>query len=165
MTVASQTTGTCPDQENARAAYAIAIELRMEASRGVWQRFNIMLLTNSIVLLGIVSALTPSDPLAGAALLLSLFGAFVSWLWLLRIRRARRRIIAYRDAILALEPCLPGITTFAQVQATRDAERSHLTRKLEDTWIEKIGAAELTVIPLTIIYGYLAWLALATIRR
>jgi hypothetical protein len=99
---------SCPDSDDVRVAYPVAVELRLEASRGVFERFNILLLSNSIILLGVVSALAATRPLFDVSAYLSMFGIVVCWVWLKRIRGARQRITDYGDAIEALERCLPG---------------------------------------------------------
>jgi hypothetical protein len=146
----------CPSSDDARAAYAVAVELRLEVSRGVWQRFNIMLLTNSIILLGVVTALTSSQPLPVVGLLLNFFGIIVCWVWLTRIRDTRPRFEDYDHALECLESCLPGVTTFASTRANRVRRtETPLSTWLKKTWVDSIGAVELTVFPLTFIYVYL----------
>ena len=137
------------------------MELRLDANRGVWERFNIMLLSNSIILLGVVTALTAPQPIAVAGLLLSLFGVLNNWLWLTRIRRARHQVTQYGDAFVRLERCLPGVTTFADARAeNRKRRNTAWSTWLKSTWVDKIGATELTVLPLVAIYVYLALAAL-----
>ncbi len=156
----SVTTDHCPDGNDVRAAYPVAVELRLEASRGVFERLNIMLLTNSIILLGVVSALTAPRPLHLAGLLLCAFGILASGVWLVRIRDARKRVSEYGAVIASLERCLPGITTFTRTQAAHRKRREWwLSRRLETSKIEQIGAAEWTIIPLVLLYLYLASVA------
>ena len=163
MTVPDQSVPSppCPSKDDVRAAYPVAVQLRQDASRGVFERFNIMLLTNSIILLGVVATLTSDEALPVPGVFLSLFGILVSWLWLIRIRQSRHAISEYDDKASYLEGCLTGITTFADVRAAKQGRRERgLARWLKPTRLDKIGAAELTTIPLTIIYGYLALKAL-----
>jgi hypothetical protein len=162
MTVAGKRgSPPCPNADDVRAAYPVAVQLRLDANRAVFDRFNIMLLTNSIILVGQVQALGATPPLLVPVFLLSLFGALVSWVWLLRIRRGRHAISGYSDAVEHLERCMGGVTTFRTGRARARVRReSVLSRWLKNTPVDKIGAAELTIVPLTVIYGYLALLAL-----
>lgn len=151
---------TCPDKETARAVYPVAVELRLEASRGVFGRLNILLLSNSIILLAVVATLTVEQPLFDLAAYLSLFGLLVCGVWLVRIRDARQRIIDYGNVIIKLENCL-DVKIFDPIQADHEKRREWwLSQKLKHTKIGKIGAAEYTIVPLMILYLYLAVVAL-----
>jgi hypothetical protein len=143
-----------------RAVYPVAVELRLEASRGVFGRLNILLLSNSIILLAVVATLTAEHPLFDLAAYLSLFGLLICWVWLLRIRGARQRITDYGNIIIELEQCL-DVKIYDPVQADHEKRREWwLSKKLKNTWIKKVGAAEYTIVPLIILYFYLAVVAL-----
>ncbi len=139
-----------------RAVYPVAVELRLEASRGVFGRLNTLLLSNSIILLAVVATLTVEHPLFDLAAYLSLVGLLVCGGWLVRIRDARQRITDYGNVIIQLEHCL-DVKIYDPVQAEHEKHREWwLSEILKQTRIEKIGAAEYTIVPLMILYLYLA---------
>lgn len=73
--------------QNALVAYQVAIDLWAHAGEEVWDRFNVMLVANSIIIAVIGLAITGQRALPAITVLLPLIGIVLCALWFVMMKR------------------------------------------------------------------------------
>lgn len=97
--------------EDARTGYLAAVQLWVYAGQVIWERFNAMLVANSIVLLAIVYCLTGSHRLDVAGVGLSAAGLVLCVLWYPTMRRSYDYQRYYAASATEQELRLGGVAT------------------------------------------------------
>lgn len=120
-TVGTVPTGGTP-AEDAQVGYTAAIDLWVFAGQVIWDRFNAMLVANSIVLLAIVYSLTGSRQLDFASVGLSLAGIFLCGLWYPTMRRSYDFQRYYSACATEQEQRLRGVATASRGRAFASGE-------------------------------------------